>query len=681
MIDQNYIRKYIESPEPHEYKEKSEKHHEKVKVHITDDYSEKTIGIARPNEDQVHKKYRETVFENVTKTEFNKISTVLKKIRRAEDFRIKFDEDEKEVSNIREYVDKNFPVFHSILNWFFNYAMDKELEDSNAIAIVYPRNWRETNEVPKPYPYIFHSKSIFRNDGEMVIVKKDGSTIIREDGKTVQGECWIFTDKEEINFVEVEIKNNGSNNESRKVTITTVIHNFDRLPVINLGGKISEMKDGQILYKSIIEPCLGYWREALRRYSDHQINMVNHVHPESWQVATDTCKTCRGTGRETIKANSDNITIGQNSIGQRECSTCGGSGYNFNSTPGGRLRIKPIKTDIGGGGVQMPSGDPIGYVNKPIDGTEFIYSDYVKSTDKALDALNLSFLNDTPLNQSGTAKDFDRQEINTLFYEVAAHFIVNNIAPVYIHCIDWLYINETKEARNKLYPSFNIPQKYDVLSSDVLRERATTLKKEGFSPFLVARAQEEYYKKEYGTDSIEYKIFIESLELDPLFGVPEEARETRYMNNGCTQEDFIISTKLHSYIRSAVDAEKDFFNRSLKEKKTVLSMFAQLDIAEINKNKMGGFINEGEETTIVDPDLEAEDIARPDLEAEAKAKLKGSVGGVQGILDTATKVTIGEISKEAAINILLVVYGYDRSTAERMLISPPNKDQPKTKAE
>lgn len=63
-----------------------------------------------------------------------------------------------------------------------------------------------------------------------------------------------------------------------------------------------------------------------------------------------------------------------------------------------------------------------------------------------------------------------------------------------------------------------------------------------------------------------------------------------------------------------------------------------------------------------------------DIEAEAKAKLKGSVGGVQGILQIQASVAAGLTTIEAAVALLDEIYGFDAATAKRMLGKP--KAQP-----
>ena len=55
------------------------------------------------------------------------------------------------------------------------------------------------------------------------------------------------------------------------------------------------------------------------------------------------------------------------------------------------------------------------------------------------------------------------------------------------------------------------------------------------------------------------------------------------------------------------------------------------------------------------------------MEAEAKAKLRGSVGGVTGILQIAEKVTLGTITREAGLSILEIIFGLSTEDAIKLL--------------
>lgn len=64
------------------------------------------------------------------------------------------------------------------------------------------------------------------------------------------------------------------------------------------------------------------------------------------------------------------------------------------------------------------------------------------------------------------------------------------------------------------------------------------------------------------------------------------------------------------------------------------------------------------------------DDSKVDEEAKARAQLRGSVGGVTGILQLQQSVSMGYTSKEAAIATLMFVYGYEESEAKEIVGQP-----------
>tara|TARA_R110002020_G_scaffold17516_11_gene61464 strand:- start:1114 stop:1800 length:687 start_codon:yes stop_codon:yes gene_type:complete len=55
------------------------------------------------------------------------------------------------------------------------------------------------------------------------------------------------------------------------------------------------------------------------------------------------------------------------------------------------------------------------------------------------------------------------------------------------------------------------------------------------------------------------------------------------------------------------------------------------------------------------------------IEEQAKASLRGSVGGVTGILDIAAQVTAGTIDRGAGISILKIIFGLSEEDAQELL--------------
>lgn len=68
--------------------------------------------------------------------------------------------------------------------------------------------------------------------------------------------------------------------------------------------------------------------------------------------------------------------------------------------------------------------------------------------------------------------------------------------------------------------------------------------------------------------------------------------------------------------------------------------------------------------------LNTDDDEKVDVEAEARAELRGSVGGVQGIIALQQSVASGQTTPESAVATLKYVYGYDEAQAKEIVGTP-----------
>jgi len=86
--------------------------------------------------------------------------------------------------------------------------------------------------------------------------------------------------------------------------------------------------------------------------------------------------------------------------------------------------------------------------------------------------------------------------------------------------------------------------------------------------------------------------------------------------------------------------------------------------------------NKVDETSSIASPVQSETVI--DIEAQAKASLKGSVGGVQGILSIQQSVAAGTTDYLSALAILDLIYGISEIEARRILGSPLNNTQNNT---
>jgi len=61
---------------------------------------------------------------------------------------------------------------------------------------------------------------------------------------------------------------------------------------------------------------------------------------------------------------------------------------------------------------------------------------------------------------------------------------------------------------------------------------------------------------------------------------------------------------------------------------------------------------------------------------QAQTELRGTVGGLNGIISINTAVSLNQMSRDTAVNTLVNYYGYDRTVAESMITATPDQTPP-----
>lgn len=574
MIDELIIQKYVSKDAPkHRFYDDSVEIYEALEPHADGEYPTHLIDTARPNEPAIYKEYRKNVFEPITKTYYDKVLNVLSKIQMADDWDVKWPETKKTYSqgeSPKEYIQEKYPDFQSIENWFFSVAMDEMLEDPNSIGVVYPiETLVSDNDYIKPVIHLYESEEVieFKN-GKLCVIKLDeipetDKDLIDSFGFSLPTkiQLLIFCDQ---NTIEKWIKTLDGNNEVYK-NYYIYEHKTGVLPCIKLGGRIKEYKDGDKLYESFIQSCVPHWNEACRRYSDHQVNMALHLHPDRWEIADAECKVCKGSG---VLAHGKDST-------PRGCTNCNGIGKISVKTPFGTKMIRPTTKEGPSEAMAMPT-PPMGYAERPVETIDYLNKEWKSCISQGLSALNMEFLMYEPAINSGVAKMMDRSELNAFIYSVASHIVNNVIQPfIYIILKQRYYLNTTDDEIRAMMPSIKIPVKYDIIVAGVLLEMMKYAKDSGVPGNVMDQMWLEYSAKEFGKDSMSYLTVSNRMLLDPLPHMTVDEKMVVFSNKGCTEEQYIISSQMDNFIIRAFSENKFFDLLPLDAKKKTMSSYAQ----------------------------------------------------------------------------------------------------------
>ena len=296
--------------------------------------------------------------------------------------------------------------------------------------------------------------------------------------------------------------------------------------------------------------------EAAREYSDMQAEVVQHIHSEKWIYSNVECKSCNGTGM--LKKD-------------HKCDSCKGSGFMISTSPYSNIIVTPEKANE----KAMPT-PPVGYVQKDVAIVK-LQDERVKAhIEDALSGVNMEYLASVPLNQSGKAKEVDRESLNNFVYSVTED-LVWNMGKIYYFTNEYRYsvILPDKAKRMAMLPKINTPQYFDLLGATYYLDKlakATTAK---LNPAILSAMEYDYVGKEFYNDpqvSAQYKLIYE---LDPLPGKTVDEKMVLLNNKGITDIDFVISSYIILFIKMAIEKDAGFAAKKTPEQRAVLEKMAE----------------------------------------------------------------------------------------------------------
>ncbi len=266
----------------------------------------------------------------------------------------------------------------------------------------------------------------------------------------------------------------------------------------------------------------------------------------------------------------------------------------------------------------------------------------------------MEFLAEKPLAQSGVAKQYDAEELNNFVYAVAEDMIHFINMTSYLAGL-WRYSTiYSKEDVITMLPQINVPIKYEIVSDSVMLDDITRMVNAKVDATLIIAAEIEYARRKFSTNPTIAEQVTSRMELDPLAGLGDDSILTANQLGVISKEDICIHYNINKFIAKAINDIKNWNELDKSQKYQILYKFAEIEL---------------------NPEVsETEGIAVPDSveqkRLDAQATLKGTVGGVQGILEIQKSVAEGITDRDAAIALLIEIYGFTEEQAINVVGTP-----------
>lgn len=520
----------------------------------------------RPSESEEIFKYREKIYICITESTINKVIMSLNKIRKSSDWNIRYDLNKvspkiNEDETLQHYCEYNYPFYSSVTNWLFNICLKNYLIDSNALCVVIPLDvFIAENEILKPFSLIFNSDNIlhYKQDEFAIVMSTDQATYNYKGVEYNNGRIYYAIDTMRV---QKWVQNEPSGNIVMEYEYN---HNFGKLPAFKLKGVFKRAYDTEILYQSKISTMIPHLKEAVREYSDLQAGVVNHLHPTMWAYANEECKDCLGTGK--VKSGTRSIT----------CSKCNGEGNKI-VNPYSMIMVKPPIP----GQANVPT-PPAGEIPKQIDIIKLQNERVNDHIYKSLASINMEFLAEVPLSQSGVAKEVDKDELNNFVHSVAEDLIsiLDNLYFFINLYRNKIRIGNDKELMEQL-PVISVPERYDIISGTYLLEELQRAKTAGVNSAIIKNMEIEYANKKFNYDP-QVKDSMELVyRLDPFPAISQDDKMAMLMNKGITSVDYIISCNISQFVNRALMENKNFSSLTYSKQMEVLKSYAD-EIVKLN---------------------------------------------------------------------------------------------------
>lgn len=503
-------------------------------------------------------------FGGITKTYFSKVLNTLSRIQRAEDFVTYY-----KPENTKEHFTQPFQGYQTIEDWYFKYAFKYLLQEPNGYMVVLPAyiqkqiegvySWEPIDEYLNLSVTIIPTNKVLYEDSTFIIIEG----IEQKDFKVyiILSEYGVFITQE----TKKNIQNHYNNiiNTSYE-TYTIGVSQSYITPYIKFCGVPKGLEYPKV-HESLISGVVPFWNQAIIENSDKQAAVKLHVFPEKWRIKQNNCKVCSGGG-----------TLNVTEMGNKEviCGTCSGTGevlsafsehvYNANSN------IESWNT------LPFPR---VGYIEKDTAMVDYLDKDVRQNILNGLSALNLEFLMDVPLNQSGVAKEYDRQELNTFVYNVAYHAVNKNLLPL-LNLIAYTNGIEVKI-------SINIPSNFDFLRRDDEQKLILAINNH-FSPTLINLYEKRILEKTFDCFEDRKNIAILVNTHNPFPYRTKEELLPLLEQELITRESLALSSNIESIIKGVYysNGEELFMKLTYPEQAEIIHKYFDIAYLDLEKKDL-----------------------------------------------------------------------------------------------
>lgn len=520
----------------HEYYNQSVAHAEEIAKVFGRKYPD-YLNVNRPKERKEYRDYRAKIYKNPFRSLHGKVLKALKYIRQADDFDIVFPTQKEKTDTLKEYVES--PMFSkkgSMQDWFFEKVGKGYVNDPNAVMCVIPMQQPASDQdYARPVAMLIPSERVYMHrEGTFAVLGAPEKVPIQGVEGITAGKVLIFVDAESYCVArQVQVQQAGEKEYASwqidgllidevtgEASFSPPLHNCPLMPAVKVGQDCTQENDeGETCYESILSGAFEAVKEGQAVESDIQVERNFHVSAQEWRYSpkSTVCK-ARGCEGGTITARDP---ISGNVTGKIDCPTCKGSGRGANSGSGlDLIEVSPATAtgfDNEGRPMNIPT-PPGGFIPRPVESIQELRKEFDRYSREAYAVVNMQFMRETPIDQSGTAKRYDREEMYRELNTVGGH-----ICRMLENGLKWVGYQRYGKVVTDQLPTVIEPIRFNLENAELTREELKEAKDKKFDPNIQNPLTKRLIEYRAGKESDYYRKFELKEKLDPYPGMqPEE---------------------------------------------------------------------------------------------------------------------------------------------------------------
>jgi len=577
-------------------------------------------------------------------------------------FNISFKEEKKDFvltdTTYESYVNDHFGPYGSIMNYLRNFLPTIKAQDANGVIAVKPSSIPTTTDedgniivssvdLPEPLPYYYDiSKLVGYLNGVYSMIETTEKSIVTVDGKPrnigyvyeLYDDTWIY-----------KVVQTGKQEDDQYQTIQWFEHGGKEVPVKKLMG-VAGIDDNQIIYQSPFMLSTALLEQAILDDGYLQMIKAKVVFPHVIMLASE-CEFSHESEEYTASC-SDGRLVGNYADGtlySSTCPQCHGQGMISRMAPFGKMLVKPPDEFNPEGDSAIT--DPIKFVSPNLDSPKMLRTEIDSNLNKARGIMHLNTTMGEAQGQenaTATAKALDLKNLYSFVAPIAGQsWEIGRF--IYKHT----GIQRYKDAF--VMPDITEPKEYDFKTqSDILAD-IKEASDAGMPSPIMHELLRMYIKSAFHGENASVKVLNLLTKADRLLTTNSEVIDMQVARQEIAGWEVVLHESGMSFISELISANPDFL--SLPEDQQVEQLKAKAQeteqsVKDIKRRELEASVNKD---------------GISDEEAKARAKLKGTVGGVDGIISINQAVFAGEMTEAAGEALLINIYGFEPSIAASMI--------------